>query len=83
MVLASARAEVIEAQVIGHDDDDVGSGWSRGGCGQTEGEGAADDSEDQGKWGWIHAMIIVSVLRVGARVALPRSFPGPSGKFQL
>jgi hypothetical protein len=28
-------------------------------------------------------MIIVSVLRAGARVALPRSFPGRSGKFQL
>jgi hypothetical protein len=28
-------------------------------------------------------MIIVSVLRVGARVALPRSFPGRIGKFQL
>jgi hypothetical protein len=83
MVLASARAEVIEAQVIGDDDDDVGPGWGRGGRGQTESEDAANDSEDQGKWGWIHAMIIVSVLRVGARVALPRSFPGRIGKFQL
>ena len=83
MVLASAGAEVIEAQVIGHDDDDVGRGRGGGGCGQTEVEGAAEESEDQGKWGWIHAMIIVSVLRAGARVALRRSFPGRSGKFQL